>query len=46
MIIQAKREAVIHHKGSADSLSVHPVFHQLIRGHVYCLEKLQQEMFI
>ena len=26
-------EAVIHHIWLADSLSVHPVFRQLIRGH-------------
>ena len=35
--------ACIHHIGAADSLGVHSVSHQLIRGHVSCLEKSHQE---
>ena len=38
--------AVIHQIGSADSFSVYPVFHKLIRGHVSCFEKLDHERFI
>ena len=38
--------AVIHHIGSADSFSVYPVFHQLIRGHVSCFQKLHHERCI
>ena len=38
--------AFIHHIGSADSFSVYPVFHQLIRGHVSCFEKYHHERFI
>ena len=50
MVIQQRKHAthaaVIHHIGSADSFSVFPVFHQLIRGHVSCLEKLHHERCI
>ena len=42
----ATHAAVIHHIGSADSFSVYPVFHHLIRGHVSCFEKLHHERFI
>ena len=42
----ATHAAVIHHIGSADSFSVYPVFHQLIRGHISCFEKLHHERFI
>ena len=42
----ATHAAVIHHIGSADSFSVYPVFHKLIRGHVSCSEKLYHERFI
>ena len=42
----ATHATVIHHIGSADSFSVYPVFHQLIRGHVSCFEKLHHERFI
>ena len=38
--------AVIHHIGSANRFSVYPVFHQLIRGHVSCFEKLHNERCI
>ena len=38
--------AVIYHIGSADSFSVYPVFHQLLRDHVSCFEKLHHERFI
>ena len=31
---------------AAKSLSVHPVYHQFILGHVKCLKKLHHEMFI
>ena len=37
--IHAMHAACIHHIGAADSLSVHPVVYQLIRGNVSCLEK-------
>ena len=42
----ATHAAVIHRIGSADSFSVYPVFHQLIRGHVSCFEKLHYERVI
>ena len=42
----ATHAAVIHHIGSADSFSVYPVFHRLIRGHVSCFEKLHHERCI
>ena len=42
----ATHAAVILHIGSADSFSVYPVFHQLIRGHVSCFEKLHHERCI
>ena len=38
--------AVIHHIGTADRLSVHPVFHELIIGYASCLEKLHHERCI
>ena len=41
----ATHAAFIHHIGSADSFSVYPVFHQLIRGHVSCFEKLLSRKF-
>ena len=44
--IYATHAAVIHHIGETDSLSVYPVFHQLIRGHISCLEKLNHKRFI
>ena len=37
--IHARQEAVNHHIGAADSLSVHPVFYQLIKGHVKWFEE-------
>ena len=50
MVIQrckhATHTAVIYHIGSADSFSVYPVFHQLIRVNVSCFEKLHHERFI
>ena len=42
----ATHTALIHHIGSADSFSVYPVFHQLIKGHVSCFEKLHHERCI
>ena len=42
----AMHAALIHHIGSTDSFSVYPVFHQLIRGHVSCFEKLHHEKCI
>ena len=30
----AMQESVIHHIAAANSLSVHPVYHQFILGHV------------
>ena len=42
----ATQAAVINHIGSADSFSVYPVFHHLIRGHASCFEKLHHERFI
>ena len=41
----ATHASVIYHIGSADSFSVYPVCHQLIRGHVSCFEKLHHERF-
>ena len=42
----ATHAAVVHHIRSADSFSLYPVFHQLIRGHVSCFEKLHHKGFI
>ena len=42
----AMHAAVINHIGSADSFSVYPVFHHLIRGYVSSFEKLHHERFI
>ena len=42
----ATHTALIHHIGSADIFSVYPVFHQLIKGHVSCFEKLHHERCI
>ena len=42
----ATHAAVINHIGSANSFSVYPVFHQLVRSHVSCFEKLHHERFI
>ena len=38
--------AVIHHIGAADSLNVHPVYHQLNRGNISCLKKLHHKIII